>query len=94
MANNSLLLGGFVPDNHTYSFGTEGGALLNLSPVALKVSAERLVSTSDFEAKAKYKGEIAYHLSKDFALTLEASIKDNYGRDENQYLAGARVRFK
>ena len=94
MLNNSLLLGGFVPHNSAYSIGPEGGVLLNLSPVALKMSAERPISTSDFPAKAKYNGELAYHLSKDFALTLETVLKDNYGRDENQYLAGIRVRFK
>ena len=94
MFNNYLLLGGFVPHNYSYSFGKEAGLLLNLSPVSLKVSAERFVSTSNFQAKAKYAGEFAYHLTRNFALTLEANTKDNYGRNEYQYLAGSRVRFK
>lgn len=93
MVNNSLLLGGFLPHNSSYSAGVEGGALLNLSPVSINLSAERLKSTSHFNAKAKYTGELAYHISKNFSLTIEAQIKDNYGRDENQYLTGIRVRF-
>ena len=94
MFNNAFLLGGFVPHDFLYSFGKEGGFLLNLSPVSLKMSGERFLSTSKFQAKAKYAGEFAYHLNRNFALTLEASIKDNFGRNEYQYLAGGRVRFK
>ena len=93
MVNNSLSLGGFVPHNSSYSLGAEGGMLLNLSPVSLKLSSERLISTSDFSAKAKYTGEFAYHLNKNYALTIEANIKDNCRRDEYQYLAGVKIRF-
>ena len=91
--NNSLSLGGFMPHNSSYSVGVEGGVLLNLSPVALKLSSERLISTSDFSAKAKYAGELGFHINKNFSLFMEANIKDNYHRDERQYLSGIRVRF-
>ena len=93
MLNNSLSLGGFMPHNSSYSVGAEGGVLLNLSPVALKLSSERLISTSDFSAKAKYAGELGFHINKNFSLFMEANIKDNYHRDERQYLSGIRVRF-
>ena len=93
MLNNSLSLGGFMPHNSSYSVGAEGGVLLNLSPVVLKLSSERLISTSDFSAKAKYAGELGFHINKNFSLFMEANIKDNYHRDERQYLSGIRVRF-
>ena len=93
LVNNHLAYGGFVPHNQWAGLGFVGGIYGNWGKVRLLAEAEKVLATSHFADKMKYKIEAAYGLSRNTAIALNYTYHQNYGHDLDETMISLRQHF-
>lgn len=93
MVNTYLSYGGFLPHNQWAGIGFAGGIYADWGKLRLLAEAEKVVATSHFADKMKYKIEAAYSLSTNWAVAADYLYHQNYGHSLDEGMISLRYYF-